>query len=210
MVIPHSIHPKKSKKMKKMKKFFTVVFNILIVLVPLCLMGSGLWLTTGVIWDALFVLSMIAFGLFAWSKYRSINAGQDWQGNGLPQLAAFGSLGAFMLLTAQLLFAAFMKNPVCPIPAEAAVIWLFFLIIILGVSELKSNRPDNGYLTFGISAAITWLGLCCIGGCIDILEFLTEFEMPERIMSVLGMIAGITAICAMIFVIIGIFKENRR
>lgn len=105
-----------------MKKFLTGVFNIAIVLVPLCLMGLGVWLATGVIWDALFVLSMIAFGLFAWSKYRSVRSGQDWQGNGLPQLAAFGSLGAFMLLTAQLLFAAFAKNPVCPIPAEAAVI----------------------------------------------------------------------------------------
>ena len=120
-----------------MKKFLTGVFNILIVLVPLCLMGSGLWLTTGVIWDALFVLSMIAFGLFAWSKYRSVRSGQDWQGNGLPQLAAFGSLGAFMLLTAQTLFAAFAKNQVCPIPAEASIMWILIKMTVSATSPIQ-------------------------------------------------------------------------
>ena len=193
-----------------MKKFLNAVFNILIVLVPLFLMGLGVWLATGVLWDALFILSIIAFGLYAYSQYRSVRRGQDWQGGARELVALFGSLGSFLLLAVQLLFAALAKNPVCPIPAEASIMWMFFLMIVLGVSELKENRPDNGYLTFGLSLAYVWLGFCCIGCGIDIVEFLTEFEMPERITNVLGMSAGITAIGAVVSVIIGIIKENCR
>lgn len=191
-----------------MKKFFVAVFNLMLVLIPVILLAGGLWISSGTLWDVTIVLAMVGIIAFSLNKYRAVRRRDEQLESARALVAIFGTVTAFFILAAQTIFCHISGAQ--SLVAEAAIAWLLSLLAAGLVSAMIKERPKSKALCWGFVLAIGFISVCVCGFFTDFYEYFSGQEIPERLSNFIGALAGITAIGALIGIVIGIIAENRR
>lgn len=188
-----------------MKKFLTGVFNIAIVLIPLCLLACGLHLATGSVWDVLMIAGILFVGGVAVKKYLAVRDGKEQLGQAQAIVAMTGIFTSFLLLALQLLFCGPGVNM---IPCEAAMTWMFLVGTIAGIYQLHREKPLLKSVAASMYFGYTFTALCAFGGMFDMFEYFTGLQVPERVGNILGIIVPICVIGCILFFIIGLVQDR--
>ena len=195
--------------MKKIKKFFLTMINILIVVVPLLLLGGGIYLSTGLFWDTLMLVCIGALLVYDFKQYIAIKNEQESLEPVRAMTAVIGTLASVLALSAQAVFCHLHGAE--SLLMEASLVWMLILISIILISELiNGNRPDSVALKWSIILGTCWISICAIGGVFDFYEYFSGQEIPQRVGYIFGMLAGFSAIGSIVLMIVGIIRENCR
>lgn len=195
--------------MKKIKKFFLSVITILIAVVPLLLLGGGIYLSTGPFWDALMLVGIAALLVYDFKQYIAIKNGQESLESVRAMAAVIGTLLSVLALLAQAIFCHLHGAEFLLL--EASVVWMFILISIDLISDLiNGNIPDSVALKWSLILGTCWISICAIGGMLDFYEYFSGQEIPQRVGDIFGMLAIFSAIGCIVLMIVGIIQENVR
>ena len=195
--------------MKKIKKFFLTMINILIVVVPLLLLGGGIYLSTGPFWDTLMLVCIAGLLVYDFKQYIAIKNGQESLETVRAMVAVIGTLSSFLALSAQAVFCHLHGAE--HLLTEASIVWMFILISICLIRMLlNGNRPDSVALKWSIILGTCWISICAIGGVFDFYEYFSGQEIPQRVGYIFGMLAMFSAIGCIVLMIVGTIRENCR
>ena len=185
------------------------MIDILIVVVPLLLLGGGIYLSTGLFWDTLMLVCIGALLVYDFKQYIAIKNGQEALEPVRAMTAVIGTLPSVLALGAQAVFCHLHGAE--SLLAEASVVWMFILISICLIRMLlDGNRPDSVALKWSIILGTCWISICAIGGVFDFYEYFSGQEIPQRVGDIFGMLAGFSAIGSIVLMIVGIIRENCR
>lgn len=195
--------------MKKIKKFFLTMINILMVVVPLLLLGGGIYLSTGPFWDALMLVGIGALVVYDFKMYSAVRNERIPLAQALFGVVAMGAVTAIFALGAQAIFCHLHGAE--HLLAEASGVWLLILIGISFIRELlNGNGPESDALKWSFILGTCWISICAIGGVFDFYEYFSGQEIPQRVGDIFGMLAIFSAIGCIVLMMVGVIRENIR
>lgn len=179
------------------------------VVVPILLLGGGIYLSTGPFWDALMLVGIGALLVYDFKQYSAVRDERIPLEQALFRVVAMETVTALFALGAQAIFCHLHGAE--HLLAEASVVWLFILISISLISGLiNGNKPDSVALKWSIILGTCWISICAIGGVFDFYEYFSGQEIPQRVGEIFGMLAMVSAIGCIVLMIIGIIRESCR
>lgn len=185
------------------------MINILIVVVPLLLLGGGIYLSTGPFWDTLMLVCIGALLVYGFKQYSDVCDERIPLAHALSRVVVMGTVTAIFALGAQAVFCHLHRAE--SLLVEASLVWMFILISICLIRMLlDGNRPDSVALKWSIILGTCWISICAIGGVFDFYEYFSGQEIPQRVGDIFGMLAGFSAIGSIVLMIVGIIRENCR
>ena len=194
--------------MKKIVNFSVVVFSICLVLVPLVLLSGGLYLGTGPVWDVMMLAGMLLILAVAYNKVCRVQKGKECAEQARFMVGMIGMLASFLPLAAQAIFCR--VNAPAILVCEGAIVWLFLLVTIGIIDALRNEKPDNKLLKWSVILATCWIALCSFVGMLDIYEYFSGQEIPERLIGILSVMVPTTAIAAFVCGFFGVLINSRR
>lgn len=190
-----------------MKKILKELMYFSFVAVPVMLLMWGLLLYPSPLSDVVFVAATAVFILLTGMMSRKV-----WQKTTEPEAVAvpvayIGMLVAFAALVFQALYCRLSGNLLMPL--EGAMTWMFLVIVCSGFRQMFVNPPrTNKSLITAIFCGLVFLAVCTIGGLFDLFEYFTELEIPQRVGDFFAVIAPLSAIGCILFLIIGLIQDK--
>lgn len=185
------------------------MINILMVVVPILLLGGGIYLSTGPFWDVLMLVGIGALVVHDFKMYSAVRDERIPLAQARYMVVLAGTMTAIFALGAQANFCHLHGAE--HLLAKASMVWMFILISISLISELiNGNRPNNVAIKWSIILGTCWISIWVIAGMLDFYEYFSGQEIPQRLGDILGMFAMVSAIGCIVLMIVGIIRESFR
>ncbi len=177
------------------------------VVVPLLLLGGGIYLSTGPFWDALMLVGIAGLLVYDFKQYSAVRDERTPVEQALYRVVAMGTVTALFALCAQANFCHLHGAE--RLLVEASMGWLLILMGINFISVLTIGNKSVVF-TWAVILGICWISIGVIAIMLDFYEYFSGQEIPQRVGNILGMLAIFSAIGFIVLMIAEVIRGSFR
>jgi hypothetical protein len=191
-----------------MKKYLVELIYLSFVAVPLVLMAFGVMLKSNSVTDLVFAAATIGFLVYVGKRSSKVHRGECEPAEIAYPILFIGTAVAFVALVFQALYCGLRGNELMAV--EGIMTWLFISLAAIGFRGLLNSMPQNRSTAIAVFLGLVFISVCAIGGIFDFFEYFTGCEIPQRLGDFFGILAPLSAVGCIAFLVIGLIQDNLR
>ncbi len=189
-----------------MKKFFTIIIKLCLVFVPIVLLVWGIVMNTDPVWDLILGIGIGAYASFSCKEYVEASRGEIKTGDALALVTLYGICISLIILLVQALSCQLRGAETMPL--ECSIGWLFLVGSCVGFRQLAKEKYINKVTTLSVMLGLSFMLICVIGVAFDMFKQYTGIEIPAIVGNLFGILAPITGLGCLTFLIIGLIQDK--